>query len=294
MPIQIYEEGALNTLSHGLWNVPEEVYHADATCLTNSGITQMLRSPLHWHAAFVDPNRPEKKKSEALELGSAVHAALLEPDKFSTQYVKGLDLDKRCNANKDAHAAFQLENEGKVILDAKAYTQALSIHSAASQSPAAALFKGNGYAEVTGISQHHCGATVKSRMDYFNPETGIIVDIKTCEYASPAAFKKSVVNYGYHRQAAFYSWLVQSLGLPFQAFQIVAVEKSYPYAIGVYTMDFEALQVGWWEVEPMIRLWQSCRLSGNWHGYLPQDLALPSYATYEYNQTVTQHINDQI
>ena len=56
-------------------DVTNEAYHADRSCVSVSGLKQLLRSPAHYQA-YLNGHR---KETPAMFLGPAVHARLLEP-----------------------------------------------------------------------------------------------------------------------------------------------------------------------------------------------------------------------
>ena len=73
------------------------------------------------------------------------------------------------------------------------------------------------------------GLRCKCRPDWLNGAT--VIDLKTTTDASPAGFAKSCATFRYHVQASHYL-----AGLPAERFIFIAVEKVYPYAVGVYQL----------------------------------------------------------
>src|SRR5699024_5136269 len=69
-----------------------EDYHSEAEHVSGSALCTIHEfSPAHWRFG-------DKKETPALEFGIASHAALLEPDKFASEFVRGLDKDDYPNA----------------------------------------------------------------------------------------------------------------------------------------------------------------------------------------------------
>lgn len=91
-----------------------------------------------------------------------------------------------------------------------------------------------GRPELTIRGQLH-GVQCQSRLDFFDPDRGILVDLKTTE--SLSRFEKDFWKYGYDRQMAFYRGMAQglNLGSPIQVF-IIAVEKSEPHRTHCWTL----------------------------------------------------------
>src|SRR6056297_2243698 len=78
-------------------NMPSDVYHGHPVGVSNSGLKLMLRSPAHYR--FQAPRTP----SRAMELGTAIHTALREPERFAEEYVLLRDVkDRRASEYKAA------------------------------------------------------------------------------------------------------------------------------------------------------------------------------------------------
>ena len=63
-----------------------EQYHADTSAISASGLKLFMRSPAHYYAAYLDPNRVERQPTPAMRLGTATHCAILEPTRFNAEY----------------------------------------------------------------------------------------------------------------------------------------------------------------------------------------------------------------
>ena len=68
---------------------------------------------------------------------------------------------------------------------------------------------------------------------------GFICDVKTCQDASPQAFRRDVYKYNYDLQAAFY---MDILGI--QKFKFIVCEVHHPYTVVVHTLDDSFLELG--------------------------------------------------
>ena len=68
------------------FGISEEEYHA-LPYFSRSGAAAIMSDPEEfWHYSWLNPTPPEKKTSRAMELGTAVHAAVLETAKFNEKY----------------------------------------------------------------------------------------------------------------------------------------------------------------------------------------------------------------
>jgi hypothetical protein len=210
-------------------DISNEVYHADRSCVFSSGLKVILRSPAHFQDCL---NRP-RKQTPALFFGTAIHARLLEPERFAAEFVTAPRLDKRSKEWK----AFEEANACKQILTAE-QTEILDGLAArvARHNSASTLIRG-GLKEHTIVWQDdESGVWLKIRPDCFSLdlETGICLDLKSTEDASDIAFARDCVNYDYDLQAAVYSeGLRIAFGREFE-FVFLALEKSSPYGVKLY------------------------------------------------------------
>jgi hypothetical protein len=124
------------------------------------------------------------------------------------------------------------------------------------------------------------GLECKARVDYYVPRLGMVADVKTSEDARPDAFRKSVANYGYHRQDAFYRSAFTAVGAAVEHFVFVVVEKQAPHAVAVYALDQEAVTRGFASVRADMAVLAECLRTDKFPGYETsiQTLSVPPWA----------------
>lgn len=115
---------------------------------------------------------------------------------------------------------------------------------------------------------------LQCRMDIYRPGV-LIADIKTT--ANLDEFEKSVVKYGYHRQAAFYQWLCAEETGMVVPFSFIVVEKQAPYRSRVIDIDPDYLAIGWAEVSETLTRIDACYQTGNWRDSQHQVVSPPSW-----------------
>ncbi len=244
-------------------------YHADPA-ISASQLKTVMQSPYHYWSRYLDPNRVAMVPTAAMRLGSLVHCAVLEPDELSKRYQ--LAPDRRTKEGKAsviemAAAGIEAVSEADMVL---AVNMAVAVHG----HPTAGALLQSGQAEQSfWFDDIPTGLRCKCRPDWFDGTT--IVDLKTCQDASPTGFAKAVANFGYQIQAAHY--LAGTLAT---RFIFVAVEKQAPYAIGVYELNTEALIHGSIARHNAMQRIQDCRAINEWPGYTDgiQTLQLPGWA----------------
>ena len=244
-------------------------YHADPA-VSASHLKTVMQSPYHFWSRYVDENRVAMVPTQAMRLGSLTHCAVLEPDELTKRYQ--LAPDRRTKEGKAAvveMAADVIEAVSEADL-----AQALQMDDVRSNSTAALLLA-NGQAEQSfWWDDIATGMRCKCRPDWFDGET--IVDLKTCQDASPAGFAKAVAAFHYQLQAAHYL-----CGTLAKRFIFVAVEKSAPFATACYELDAQAMVHGSVLRHNALQRIQDCRAINEWPGYTDggiQTIQLPGWA----------------
>jgi exodeoxyribonuclease VIII len=256
-------------------------YHQDTSRISKSGLDLFSKSPKHYWAKYLDPNREPEQPTKALIQGNAVHVAILEPEKFQGEFAVMPAFNGRTNDGKEKKEIWLASNEGKTIIDMDTYELCMRLRDSVFAHPAAAALLKSGRAEETiRFTDPDTGAPCKCRPDWVTPD-GIIVDLKTTEDASAEGFGRSSVKYRYHVQSAFYTdgFTVDRNYAP-EAFIFIAIEKTAPFQVAVYHADDATLQLGRDTYIPELHRYVACRNTNLWPGYGDeiQRLTLPAWA----------------
>lgn len=236
------------------------------------------RSPAHYLQAVLNP--PER--TPAMLIGSALHCRVLEPDQFSSRYaVAPSGLDRRTKSGKEAWAAFEAESTGKDILTAEQAEQIEGMATAllAPGSVSAKLLTRCDHREqVIHWNDLHTDLHCKGVVDAFGADFAL--DIKTTDDASSQSFSRTLYNYQYHGQAAFYVDGLRQCGSPISDFLFVVVEKAPPFGVCAYSCTEEVLGAGRLLYQRLLVKHAECLAAGEWHGYINrvQDIYLPTWA----------------
>lgn len=271
-------------------------YHSGAG-ISKSGLTLVGKSPLHYWSAYIDPDREKREETPAMKLGTAIHSAVLEPDLFASDYVvvpsdaPRKPTSVQLNAKKpsdDTIAAiewwqgFNSQNADRTIISGDDYQTCTAIQRQVRRHPAAIALLGTGEAETSVYWQdEETGVLCKCRPDWMNYQANVIVDVKSAEDASPAAFQRSISNYEYHVQAAWYlDGVKAATGHAPKAFIFAVFEKSRPHASAFYYADQDMLEIGRKIYRERLAIYAQCLASNRWPGYpdLLQAISLPVWA----------------
>lgn len=300
----------LATIQHGFIEHMSFEDYCEIKAANKSGLDYFDQSPAHFWEACVNPERAKRKETDAMYIGTAVHAAILEPEKFAKDYrpqplienYKGALVSAEDFKNKCAELGLKVSGTKaemkKRILESKPeispvffedildqfkgfkMLSAVEMETCAQisdniRSKAAGRYLFNkGKAELTMLWNHGSrGIPVvcKARLDWLNMD-GFLVDIKSTEDASPKEFARSILNYGYHRQAAFYLDGFEIItGTPAKGFIFAAFEKKPPYACAFYIATDEMIRKGRRDYMTALSKYKHCLDRDEWPGY-PEEI----------------------
>lgn len=245
-------------------DLSNEDYHADRLFESSTGLKEMLRSPAHYYH-YKNAPRVDKK---CYRLGTAIHTALLEPDRFKSDYIISPEFNRRSVAGKEAEAEFIKNNIGKFIVTEAELEAITGIAESVSYHRDAMAILRLSKNEVSHFWQdEETGIYMKCRSDALTDFCNL--DIKSTEDASPNAFVRSCANYNYDMSAYIYSEGTRIVsGMP-RRFGFLAVEKKAPYQVALYFAPDEMLASGMVRYRDALNQLKECRASGKWPGYQP-------------------------
>ncbi|SRR5579885_87570 len=252
-------------------------YHARKDFVSSTLIREFLRSPAHLQAYLRNP--PDQTKAQLN--GDMGHTAILEPELLTKKFIAGPDGNWTLKENKDAVAKLRSEHPDKTVVKADEL-KALErmVESVYSHDAASASLTGGVAEQSIFWLDKESEVKCKCRPDYYIQSGGILVDVKTTEDARLSTFQKSLFNFGYYRQLAFYGLGLKAAGLPVEKFRIIAVEKADPFAVSVFDVDSVSINRGIQEVWKALKQYRECLRSDVWPAY-PDGISvisLPSWA----------------
>ena len=212
--------------------------------------------------------------------GSAFHTLVLEPELFDKEYiVESANAPKRPtetqrNAKKPSNQtlsaiafwdSFDAKAKGKTFISLEDLERLTIMKQRVLEHPAAsAILNMSGVCEQSyQWKDEQTGEICKSRPDFHTDDGSLIVDLKTTSDASELGFQKSVHNFRYHVQAAFYLRSIKKA----DTFVFIAVESKPPYLVAVYNASPEMIAAGNRVADKNLATLAQCRKSGKWIGY---------------------------
>lgn len=244
----------LKTLFETLSNAE---YHSHPA-LGASGLKALAKSPAHYQSALTTP----RAETPALKLGSAVHCAVLEPKRFSTDYVCEV-IDKRTKAGKERAA--EHEEAGTIHLSPVELDAVMHMRDAVMVHKTAGDLFTDGRAELSVFATVD-GVECKARPDWLRDD-GVVVDLKTTSDASFTAFSRQIDNLKYYLQASFYLDVLNNAKVSAHRFTFCAVESAPPFAVAVYTLGDDFMDYAFNAHRDLLSLYKECMESNVWPGY---------------------------
>ena len=254
-------------------DVPEAEYHADRASLSVTGAKLLLKSPAKFRHRL---DHPEHK--DVFDFGSAAHRMVLGVG----APIVVVDADswrgKAAQAERD-----EVRAKGAIPLLVADHERVVAMADRLRDHDFAMTLLSGGRAEVSAYAlDEPTGVIRRGRFDYLKER--VASDYKSCADASPDGFARSVVNFGYDMQAAWYIDLAECCDWPLDAFAFVAQEKEAPYSVEVYQLPDELLTRGRERNRRALERFRDCTDSGIWPGYTGQPfttLPAPRWALRE-------------
>lgn len=257
-------------------DLAEAAYHSH-DALSVSGAKKLLECPAKY--------RWERDNGQAqravFDIGHAAHAAVLGVG----AELAVVDADNwMTKAAKEARAQAYADGKTPLLAKDKAAVDDMAAALRAHPRAAALLAPGSGRAEVSLFWRDWVtGVQRRGRLDWLTVHEGrtTIVDYKTCASAEPSQVRKSVANFGYHQQHAWYVDGAHALDVADDArFLFVFQEKTAPFLVTVVELDGEAVRTGRAKNDEALRVFADCQASGVWPGYASEvvTVSLPPWA----------------
>jgi len=240
-----------------------------------SRLKELKRSPQHYQHAINNP-----KTSAAMTLGIATHVAVLEPERYDTEFV----VYTGRKAGKDWES-FKADAAEKTILTADEHATAMAIAAAVRADDRAIPMLAAGDPEVSmlwSLGAEFPGRKAKGRVDWLTSDNGrpLIVGLKTARDCRHFAFGSQSAKLGYHMQWAYYFDGYEAITGDAPRMIEIVVESAPPHAVAVYAISDDVIAQGRDDYRDLLKLLDQCELTGAWPGPQPsvEFLTLPSWA----------------
>lgn len=291
-------------IAHGIHLGLDETEYRNDPAISVSDLKPMLISPRHfWEKKF--GKRRRTPPTPAQILGTMVHLAVLEPEKFSKRVQTlpddapkrpskaQLEAAKPSTSTLEAIQYWKLweeNNPGAQIIERDMMDQVCGMRDSVYGNKLAAQYFSQCKTEVSvfntlRVRNHEI--RLKGRIDCV-PDAPKIVDLKTVGSggARREEFSKSMWDWRYDMQAAYYVDLYNSqfdewdIDKKKGDFVFVAVEKEAPYAVCLHRVSRRVIDRGRRDYLALLDRIAVCQSTNEWPGYSEDEseIDLPSWA----------------
>lgn len=250
------------------FDISNEDYHA-GDGVSKSQLDLLAKTPalLNW---VKDAPEDEDKKA-ALDMGTALHCLLLEPDEFDKRFIIAPPFNRRTNQGKADEEAFlkEVEDRGATVMSAEEGRKLRLMRASAMAHPTARwLLETKGHCEASMYwNDETTGELCRIRPDKWLPDYRMIVDVK--KVADMDRFARHVEEFRYHVQEAMYrEGALRATGEP-HSFLFLAISESIDcgrYPVRVFELDLADSAAGLALFHRDLNTYHQCRQSDEWRG----------------------------
>lgn len=260
------------------FDISNEDYHAGEG-VSKSQLDLLAKTPALLQWVKVAPEDEEKKS--ALDMGTALHCLLLEPDEFRKRFIIAPAFNRRTNQGKADEEAFlkKVADSGATVMTAEEGRKLQLMRESAMAHPTARwLLETKGHCEVSMYwNDNETGELCRIRPDKWLPNHRIIIDVK--KVADMDRFARHVDEFRYHVQDAMYREGALCTTGEQHSFVFLAVSESIDcgrYPVRVFELDPHDAAAGSALFKRDLNTYHRCRQSDEWNGI--ETLKRPDWA----------------
>ncbi|MGJ0628738.1 PD-(D/E)XK nuclease-like domain-containing protein [Xenorhabdus bovienii] len=262
------------------YDISNENYHqGEGVSKSQLDIIGQAPAELIWQR-----NAPiDEEKIKSLDMGTALHCLLLEPDEFNNRFIEAPLFNRKTNAGKQEEKEFleQCTDIKKTIMDHEQHRKLKIMRDSALAHPIAKWFlEADGPSEVSIYwNDSETDVLCRSRPDKLitTADQDWIIDVKSS--ADMEKFEKDFYKYRYHVQDAFYSDGYKALTgqLPTFVFLVVSTTINCGrYPVQTFIMDEQTKATGRTTYRKNLETYAQCLKTDEWPGI--RTLSLPYWA----------------
>ena len=234
-----------------------------------STLIHIGKSPRHYKWRRDHPS----ESTDAMKLGTAIHAAVLEPDVFARDYW--------CNAARMRPG----QKRGGCELTASQYETATAVASSVRSDMVAMRYLMSGEPEVAmQWIDAETGIQCRGRIDWVTPNR-VIPDLKSARDVGSFGFCRQAAALEYHTKMAWYADGYETIIGHKPEIVVIAVENVAPYDVVCYKLeDDPELDAGRDNYKALLSKLQYCTENNDWPGQSGnalQRLVLPRWCLPE-------------
>ena len=180
-----------------------------------------------------------RKPTPAMELGTLIHTAILEPDLLYSCYTV-FEGDRRTKAGREAWNDIQAQGIKPITLEQM--TMAETIAENVRQEPHLLFDQTENEMELFTTLMDE---PAKAKIDAYDPRTKTLIDVKTIADINKA--QRQFWDLHYDLQLAWYEMMLEKTGNPVLHVQVLFIESSAPYTMKLFDVPTGVLLAGQWK-----------------------------------------------
>jgi exodeoxyribonuclease VIII len=250
------------------FELSNEAYHSGPG-ISKSGLDMIAANPSSYLWSKAAPTLPNAL--QALDMGTALHCALLEPLEFEKRFIVAPAFNRRTTQGKADEAAFLAEvaNEGKTILENEDAAKLVIMKESVMAHPVARLvFESEGHNEASIYwNDSETGELCRirpDRMPVINNQK-IIVDVK--KVADMSRLERHIEDFRYHVQQAMYLDGYKAHFGESTEFWFLCVSSTVNcgrFEVDVVDLPAEWVQTGHDLYRQNLRTYHECKTNDDW------------------------------
>lgn len=219
------------------YGMSNEEYHADEA-IGSTSIKAISVSPANLYFN-------KFKGSKSANIGTAIHAALLEPDVFERDFILDESLKTRASKEYKSLVSSGMKEE-HIFIGSEVETINRMVEASQLNEYFMYYMGTSGKSEVSMFTTcPETGLRLKCRFDRISDSLPYPLDVKSCQDASERGFSQAFGKYHYHIQAAFYLYVLKLVtGRDVNQFCFFAQENKAPYRNCMYYIGDDSLELG--------------------------------------------------
>ena len=262
----------LAAITPGIYHdLSNEQYHSGPG-VSKSQLDDVAESP----ATYIwRKNAPvDTDKLQALDMGTALHCLLLEPDEFDSRFIKAPDFNRRTKDGKAEESEFlkNCADTGKTVIEYEDHRKLLLMRESVMAHPDARWLLEQAGSSESSIywTDEETGELCRCRPDRMLDNHPIILDVKKVD--DMGRFERHVEEFRYHVQNAMYSdGFAHHFG-DRPDFLFLAVSSSIEcgrYPVRVRPLEPDWIVVGHDLYRRDLNTFHQCRINNDWHDLKP-------------------------
>lgn len=250
------------------FDISNEDYHAgEGVSKSQLDMVALCPALLQWSkSAPVD-----EEKTKALDMGTALHCLLLEPDEFDKRFIVAPEFNRRTTAGKEDEAAFlrDVEGMGMTAMTAEQGRKlTLMRDSAMAHQAVRWMLEAPGHCEASMYwNDVETGELCRIRPDKWLNQHNAIIDVK--KVADMDRFARHIEEFRYHVQDAMYREGAKRVTGQPHSFVFLAVSETIDcgrYPVRVFELDPEDVETGGRLFRRDLNTYHQCRQNDEWGG----------------------------